>query len=178
MGLRYWDRRNRRAIFVPTDDAGTPLWETSPDKFVEIDPVPMKQQLEWMVDFANDQNEKNQAVLLDALKDTTPGAFKRALSTIGLGSAWRTRLRLKVTEHATEWTARAKLPPTSILEVAYRTPPARTSSTTANMTQSAEDVPNHSDTEQLRARLHQIIDRMGLAELAQIQIPATYLLES
>lgn len=178
-GLRYWDKRNRRAIFVPTDDTHTPLWEVTPEKYAKIDPIPMQRQLEWMVDFANDQPEEKQHVLLASLKDTTPGAYKRALGTVSLSAAWRTRLREKVTEHATEWAAAAKLPPTAILDAVPRTPAARIlSSKAAPASTSGTTRSTDSETAQLRARLHHVIDKMSLAELSQLQVPATYLLES
>lgn len=177
-GMRYWDRRNRRAIFVPTNEARTPLWDVTPEKFVKIDAVPMQRQLEWMVDFANDQTETKQHVLLEALKDPAPGAFKRALGTVSLGGAWRTRLREKVTEHALEWAAEAKLPPTAILEMAPRTPTARpVSPTPSPAPRASAGGDTDSETAQLRARLHAVIDKMGLGELSQIQVPAAYLLE-
>lgn len=178
-GLRYWDRRNRRAIFVPTDERGAPLWDVTPEKFVKIDPVPMQRQLEWMVDFANDQPEEKQHVLLESLRDGTPGAFKRALGAVGLGSAWRTRLREKVTEHATEWAAQAKLPPTAILDTTLRSSAAHSPSSdgaTASPVRTARST--ESESERLRGRLHAVIDRMSTAELSQLQVPAAYLLES
>lgn len=179
-GIRFWDRRNRRAIFVPTDDAGALSWESTPEKFVEIEPIPMKDQLEWMVDFANDQHESAQTVLLESLKDPGRGAFKRALTDLHLTSAWRTRLRLRVTEHATEWAARAKLPPASILEVAPRPATSAHPSPAPSAAASPDAVlyvAGGSDTVQLRARLHDVIDKMSLGELSQLQIPAAYLLE-
>ena len=122
-GLRYWDRKRRRAIFVPTDEAGIPLWESAPSDFVPVDPVPMQQQLEWMVDFASGQTDAEQAVLLESLKDPASGAFKRALGELNLAGAWRTRLRQRVTEHAADWAARHDLAPTSILESDGRVAP-------------------------------------------------------
>jgi hypothetical protein len=171
-GIRYWDRRNRRAIFVPTDDHGALAWNAAPERYVEIDGIPMQQQLEWMVDFANDQRESSQALLLESLRGAPHGEFKRSLNELGLTNAWRTRLRQRVTEHAYDWAARAKLPPTSILDMAPRP-------TTHAPAQGSESASAVDDTEaaRLRARLLQIIGQMSLSELAQLQIPASYLLE-
>lgn len=173
VGLRYWDRKRRRAIFVPTDEAGVPLWETSPADFVAVDPVPMQVQLEWMVDFASGQNDAEQTRLLESLKDPAPGAFKRALGELNLSVAWRTRLRQRVTEHAADWAARHDLAPTSILESEGRapaktTPPARSTSPKMEV----------SDLDRLRARMHSVIDQMNYSELSALQVPASYLLES
>lgn len=171
-GIRYWDRRNRRAIFVPTDDSGALAWDAAPERYVEIDAIPMQEQLEWMVDFAGDQPETSQALLLESLKGAPRGEFKRCLDELGLASAWRTRLRQRVTEHASEWAARQKLPPTSILEKGSRpvaqVPVPSVPSPAADNTEVA----------QLRVRLHRIIDQMSLSELAHLQVPAAYLLES
>lgn len=175
-GLRYWDRRNRRAIFVPTDDNGAPRWESSASDFVEIDPVPQQQQLEWMVDFANDQSEAHQTALLASLKDPVRGAFKRALTDLGLSAAWRTRLRQKVTEHATEWAARTELAPASILEPVVRAV-TKAPVTLPASPKTPTPTSSSSDLDQLRGRLHKVIDQMSLAELSQLQVPAAYLLE-
>lgn len=177
-GLRYWDRRNRRAVFVPTTDEGTPEWEVYPTKYVKIEAVPMQTQLEWMVDFAGDQDEKVQPRLLEALRDTKPGAFKACLNEAGLATAWRTRLRQRVTEHAAEWAASAHLPPTSILDPVPRASPAQAQSTEpGEKTAEAVAPVAPGEATELRARLHEIIDQMSLFELAQLQVPAAYLLE-
>jgi hypothetical protein len=172
IGLRYWDRKRRRAIFIPTDDEGVPLWDTSPADFVVVDPVPMQEQLEWMVDFANQQTAAEQARLLASLKDPAFGAFKRALGELNLSGAWRTRLRQRVTEHAADWAARHELPATSILEAEGRAPSRSVPHTPASAPPLSE-----SDLERLRARMHRVIDQMNFNELSALQIPASYLLE-
>lgn len=175
-GLRYWDRKNRRAVFVPTTEDGTPEWEAAPSKYVRIDPVPMQKHLEWMVDFANDQSESAQQRLLDSLRGSAPGAFKSCLNELGLASAWRTRLRQRVTEHAAEWATRAQLPPASILDPTPRStpktthPPAGAAAVEVHTEVSSEEA-------RLRTRLHQVIDQMSMSKLSQIQVPASYLLE-
>lgn len=173
-GIRYWDRRNRRAIFVPTDDHGALAWDAAPERWVEIDSIPMQEQLEWMVDFANDQSESSQVLLLESLKGAPRGEFKRCLGDLGLTSAWRTRLRQRVTEHASDWAARAKLPPASILDMTPRQASTPTPKVPATPTPAGDD----GEAARLRARLHHIIDRMSLSELAHLQVPASYLLES
>ncbi|WP_182045216.1 OST-HTH/LOTUS domain-containing protein [Curtobacterium sp. ME26] len=176
-GERYWDRRNRRAVFVPTTEDGTPEWQVFPNKYVKIDAVPMQTQLEWMVDFANDQTERVQVRLLEALKNPTPGAFKVSLNDLGLAAAWRTRLRQRVTEHASEWAARAHLSPASILDPASRSSPKSASRQEPEEGEAFESPSTTDEAARLRARVHQIVDRMTLSELAQLQVPAAYLLE-
>lgn len=173
-GLRYWDRKRRRAIFVPTDEHGLPLWASAPGDFVVVDPVPMQEQLEWMVDFANQQTTEAQAHLLVSLKDPAPGAFKRALGELSLTGAWRTRLRQRVTEHAADWAARHDLPATSILESDGRAPSRPAPHNSPPAASPAEST----DLERLRSRLHRVVDQMNFGELSALQIPASYLLES
>lgn len=181
VGSRFWDRKRNRAIFVPTDAAGTPLWETEPDSFVRIDPIPMDTQLEWMDEFAREQNDEARDRLLEALAGSLAGAFKRALNEMGLAPAWRNRLRHRVTEHATSWALAHALAPSSILEqpakrkVAVETP-AQTPAALPTAAPSTSQVPVGADA--LRARLHNIIDQMSPAELMALSIPAAYLLES
>jgi hypothetical protein len=171
-GMRYWDRRRRRAIFLPTDDDGIPLWESATSDFVEIDPISMQEHLEWMGSFAASQSEPGRERLRAALKDPKAGAFKNALEDLGLSVAWRALLQRRVMEHSAGWAARNKIPPTSILEKHDRAHAKvlKTSKPLAPASPSTE-------VEQLRSRLHQIINDMSLAELSALPIPAAYLLE-
>lgn len=173
-GMRFWDLKRKRAIFVPVDEGGAPLWETSPRNFVKIDAISMDEQIGWMREFANEQDDANRGSLLAALGDVTPGAFKRRLGELKLTAAWRTKLSQKVMEHAVDWATRSELSPISILEKS-KARPTHTSSAPADH---GLKVPNEmTPTDQLRLQLHGVIERMTLGELSAIQIPAHYLLE-
>lgn len=173
-GMRFWDRKRRRALYVPVDDAGDPLWKSSPGDFVEVDPIPMEVQLRWMAEFANDQSEVIQEALLMSLEDPTPGAFKRALTELNLGAAWRTRLRQRVTEHAVEWAAQNEIPAAFIVESEGRANRPVPRPVEPKPSQVAGSVP---EAEKLRVKLHQVIDRMTAEELSEMKVPASYLLE-
>ncbi|MFJ2543066.1 hypothetical protein [Microbacterium sp. NPDC087589] len=181
VGSRFWDRKRNRAIFVPTDAAGNPLWETEPDSFVPIEPIPMETQLEWMDEFAREQNDEARDRLLEALAGSLAGAFKRALGELGLAPAWRSRLRHRVIEHATSWASLHSLTPSSILEQPAK---RKTVTDTQATAPAAPPVPSAggnsvaTGAEALRARLHKVIDQMSPAELMALSIPAAYLLES
>lgn len=172
-GQRRWDRKHGRAIFLPTSETGVPLWEVSPADFVDIEPVTMEEHLGWMRTFANTQDKESAAALHNALQDPAAGAFKRELGKRRLQQAWTSYLRQRVADHAAAWAARNGVAVGSIVDVRARaagpTPAVRpdpgkpTAPTTA-----AED--------DLRARLHQIVDQMSLAELAALPIPAGYLI--
>lgn len=171
-GKRYWDRRRRHAIFLPTDDDGTPLWESATGDFVEIDPISMQVHLGWMESFAASQSEPDREKLRAALKNPRAGAFKNALDELGLSVAWRALLQRRVMEHSAGWAARNKIPQTSILEKHDRThAKVLTASKPLAVASPSTEV------EQLRFRLHQIINDMSLAELSALSIPAAYLLE-
>ncbi|MDP9983608.1 hypothetical protein J2W14_003029 [Pseudarthrobacter oxydans] len=171
-GKRYWDRRRRRAIFIPTDDEGIPSWERSPSDFVEIDPISMQEQLGWMGSFAATQSEPVREKLQAALKDPRPGAFKDELDEHGLSGAWRALLQRRVMEHSAGWAERNEIPLTSIVEKRDRAhAKVLTTPKPESVTAPSTDV------EQLRSRLRQIISDMSLAELSALPIPAAYLLE-
>lgn len=174
-GVRYWDRRRGRALFLPTDDNGAPVWESSPQDFVALEPVTMQEQLHWMAQFADDQEEPARTALHAALADTAPGAFKRALGHLGLQGAWTTRLQQRVTEHALTWAQRNEIPAPALMEPRFRSPRPggpRAESPRPAPTPSRTAVAEAMD---LRARLHQVIDQMSPAELASLSVPAAYL---
>jgi len=171
-GQRRWDRRRDRAIFIPTTEDGQPLWEASPEDFVDIEPVTMAEQLQWMDEFANAQPDSTAAALQAALADRVPGAFRRELTKLNLQQGWTTYLQQRVAEHATTWAANNGVALGSIVETRGKAPavpatprPAPTTTSTAPAT--AE--------EELRARLHRVIDKMSLAELAALPVPAGHL---
>lgn len=181
-GERWWDAKRRRATFVPTDDAGTPLWEASPEDFVRVDPVTMQMQLAWMEEFAREQDPARRDALLATLSAEASGEFKQALGRVNLSLAWRERLRQRVTTHALSWAATNGLPADAILERHERA--TRTASTKISAT---ERTPSASRTTEsasvdsasaLRARLHEVIDQMSTTELMALQVPAAYLLRS
>lgn len=171
-GERYWDRKHRRAIFLPTDGEGTPSWVSSPDDFVKIDAISMQEQLGWMKSFADSQSDPNREKLEAALKDPRTRAFRNALDELGLSGAWRALLQRRVMEHSASWAAKNQVPLTSIVEKRERAQKkVPTTSEPEPLAASSTEV------EKLRSRLRQIINDMSLAELSAIPIPAAYLLE-
>ncbi|BCW47979.1 hypothetical protein [Arthrobacter sp. StoSoilB13] len=69
---RFWDRTDGRAIFVPLNEEGAPLWFTEPLRFAEISPVTMKQQMDWMRAFAAEQSEEGPSCSFWGLLVTMP----------------------------------------------------------------------------------------------------------
>lgn len=174
-GVRYFDVKRARALFMPTDDNGAPAWQSAPDDFVALDPVTMQQQLQWMGQFADEQEEPARSALQAALADPVPGAFKRALGQLSLQSSWTTRLQQRVTEHTLMWALRNGIPASALMEPRPR--PPRAEGPRPEAARSAPRPSPHSPGEatDLRARLHQVIDQMSPAELASLSVPAAYL---
>ena len=172
---RRWDIESKRAVVVPLDEEGHPAWESSPDRFRPIVPVSMDEQLEWMREFAAAQPADKQHVLFSSLADGAPGTFKRALGQTGLENAWTATLQDRVTSHVLAWASEHELAADSVFEDRKKaTPSARRERSRLNA--SPEAAPPAREATDLRARLHKVIDQMSLAELAQLQVPASYLL--
>lgn len=176
-GERRWDRKRGRAIFIPTDDEGAPLWSKAPEDFVDIEPVSMGRHLEWMRQFAAEQRDDARVALESALDDETPGAFKRALANVRLQQDWNAYLRHKVGEHAASWATRNEVAFGSLVEVRAKArsgAPSRSRTDAPSVPATGKASPTAED--ELRTRLHQVIDRMSLAELAAMSVPASYLI--
>lgn len=174
-GDRYWDRALKRAVFIPTDEQGNPRWMSSPDEFVEIDPVTMEEQHQWMREFADTRDEQTKSALSDALDDKTPGAFRRELERVGQHQDWLAFLQDKVILHAKAWAERNGLPLSSLEDT--RTKAVEKKPTRPPSTPQAKQL-SPSPTTELRASLHRIIDQMSFDELARIPVPAGYLLRN
>lgn len=170
-GVRQWDRRRGRAVFVPTGADGAPLWDSEPDSFVTIAPVTMDEQLSWMREFAEEQNQDKREQLAESLDDPNHGAFKRALTRLRLQGAWTTRLQQKVAEHASSWAVEHSIPVSEVIDTRPREQPAKRPSETPRTEPTRQ---NGGAEAELREKLHRVIDQMSLAELAALPIPAGY----
>jgi hypothetical protein len=102
---RLWDRRARRAFMFPVDDARRPAWDSDPDRFAEISPITSAVQTDWMRDWVSTLEEPSaQASLSAALSINAPkGQFRRELTRLGLGGAWREELQRRVVRYVAEW---------------------------------------------------------------------------
>jgi hypothetical protein len=186
---RIWDRSTHRAHLVPLDDEGNPLWQNDHERFVEIEPVTMETHLGWMRDFAGRQEDGDARAALEASLESDPlsHSFKKALVDHDLNSAWATVLRTCVMNHALEWASAREVPISTLLDprrtvITSKPSPAAPSTPGGDaMTAPPATAPAPApltipEADALRVRLHAVVDRMSLAELAALQIPAGYLL--
>ena len=183
---RYWDRNERRAIYVPVDNKGAPLWESEPDRFTAITPIPMDEQVRWMKTFAESLDSDDRDALLGSMDSDAPrGAFKAALRTRGLGTRWGTELQNRVNLHVADWAKAHEVRADQIVDKRVLSSPRQESvSAGANIAASERDLGGvqspenvaQTETEMLRSQLHRVIGEMSLTELAALQIPAIYLL--
>ena len=182
---RYWDTKSRRALTVPLAADGSPLWTTDAERFVEIPPVTKSTHLSWMRSFADETSDTaTSGALLAALSQpASAGAYKRVLQRHGLESEWTSFLRAKVASHATAWATTCGVSPHTFLmrSRTAMTAPAQvtnggdTSAPRARV-RARGDRTSESDAQLLRSRLHEVIDRMSLSELAALRVPASYLI--
>lgn len=182
---RFWDRKERRAVYVPVDGDGAPLWNSEPSRFARIAPVTRDEHLAWMHEFAESlEGPKRDALLQAAGPDAPRGALKNALRRHELSALWGAELQSRVTARAENW---ARVQGVRLDQIVERTPPpvhpaglpsgAKNSLQPPSRPESSDSQAEPvGETALLRRRLHGVIDKMSLAELAAIQVPALYLL--
>lgn len=184
---RMWDRKAYRSFMFPTDPSGRPLWETEPDRFVEVSAVTMTMQTDWMHEFAEQQGDTAREALLKALERGAPrGSFKNALRRSHLVDAWSERLQERVASHLLEWARENDIDGARLFDrrsLATTTQQLEVSEGAATPAKHrveqvvSQEGMKQDSTSKLRARLHAIIDSMSLAELASVSVPAAYLLD-
>lgn len=177
---RLWDRVARRPFAYPIDDDGAPAFLTELDRFVEIPAADVRLQRQWMRTWAGDLPEAARAQILAALDSTAPGEFRRSIERLDLTTAWRSELHRRVAELLLDWADSSGVPKAELVDTRNRRPKPSVGATSSDRLEVKQDstvVPSGSVADELRARLHQIIDSMSLQELASLPIPAAYLLD-
>lgn len=188
---RMWDRQARHAFMCPVDEDGRPAWENHPERFVTIPPVTFDQQVVWMREWADTLPEPVRGQIHESLLNSAPkGAFRRELTRLGMNTQWRAVLQQRVSEHVARWAGQSGVPVEHVIDLRAAntapTTPAVDEHPTPRQPEVAPRPPvGHppvpparpaNDLERLRQRLHQVIDRMSLAELAALPIRAEHLM--
>lgn len=191
---RLWDTQEQRAFYYPVDGDGRPAWEGEPSRFHELAAVTQEQQIAWMRSFAEGFPAPQRDLLSAALTSGSPvGAFRRALEKLTLQSRWRDELHKRVNAHVMQWAEANSVPAAALtvkplparaagdgLAQGGRGPQPNTTSRFAEprpLRPSSPDYARGGDAAaELRTRLHLIIDRMPLDELASLPVRAEYLL--
>jgi hypothetical protein len=188
--IRLYDPQNDKAVMFPENPSPfdnpehirlRTAWKSAPHSFVAISPISMEKQLAWMREFANTLEEPSRSALAKALGGGRPfAAFTQLVrETPGLARDWSSFRVVRVSELISQWLndhqlkASIEAPPLTAApaERGTRTEIRRSSSFRAERlsgTQTTEDV--------VRTRLHQAIDRMTLADLLRLSVPAQYLI--
>lgn len=185
---RLWDVQQRRALLIPVDKENRPAWEVTPSRFLEIPVINLQTQREWMREFAGTRPERERDALLAALDDVdglTP--FFHTLRRLGLQPQWRAELQRRVVSVVAGWAADHDVAADDLV-ASGRTGVSRggyeTRSEPGSLSRAADGIrasragvgKSASDVERLRARMHAIIDRMSLDELAALPVRAEHLL--
>ena len=190
---RLWDTQEQRAFSYPVDADGRPAWEGEPSRFHELSAVTQEQQIAWMRSFAEGFPSPQREVLSGALAPGNQvGTFRRALESLSLQSRWRDELHQRVFAHVMQW-AEANSVPAAALTVrplpvrrtgngsshgGGRTLPTATPRFADPRAPRSDYGGGGDAVAELRARLHLIIDRMPLDELASLPIRAENLLSN
>lgn len=182
---RLWDVEQRRALLIPLDADGRPAWESSPERFIEIPVLGPETQLGWMRSFAEGRPEAEGRALSEALDDPSGvSKFRRALTVHGVQMQWRAELQRRVVAEVGQWAQSHGVEVSDLVAVprAAEAPRGLTRTATPRATPASPDLGrrgldnSNRDLDRLRARLHAIIDRMSLTELAALPIRAEHLL--
>lgn len=182
--LRFFDRELGQARVLPAEASRSEVGDDAelrhalaaqPDRFIEIKPIPMEQQLEWIRDFVQTHREQFLAEeLSEALAAARPvQAFSQLIRTdAALLQEWnRTRLH-HVGSVVEAWIGEHELGINPWEETALRGSPleGRPLRSEGNV-----EVPAEFEVERLRQSLHRALDRMPAGELLRLPIPVEYL---
>ena len=168
----FWDSALQVFVEEPVT-SGAPEREEEAVTMPPLPRVTKEMQLDWMRDFASSIAAPLSEELNRVLSDGTPGAFKALLRRHHLQQQWGSYLRGRVIDHVQAWASEHSVPIEALTDDQM---PKSAAKRPAGRVTSSVPTPAHSVLT-LRRRLHQIIDQMSLAELAALQIPATYLLD-
>ncbi len=184
--LRLYDRDTSKAHVI--SHAPTALdpdvWirqqlQITPDRFIAIEPIGRDVQDGWMREFTEglDNAPGARQLLAEALGSPARfQAFVQTIHTLGLTHSWHSWRLSKVGTHIDEWAAR-----NNVMIDAFETPaPLRAAPSLSegltSIQATAQVGEGEFDLETVRTTMHRAIDKMGLADLLRLPIPAEHLL--
>ncbi len=186
-----WDPRLRRLFdpsseavrFIPRqpDAAGVADEEIGPRSPIEIEPISAEEQVRWMGQFVESLSDSDvQASLRDALGGPTPlQAFVRRVRATGVGVSWSAELTRHVATVIEDWASSHGLE-LDIMDRTERAVPRPATLSTQRLDPqrvATRRVLDEAVADLLRSKLHRAIDRMPLADLLRLPLPAEYLLD-
>jgi hypothetical protein len=182
--LRVYDRSADEAVMLPaTATSFEPTRfvairsqiKSEAERFVDIEPVPMDQQIDWMREFAATvTDEYPREILGQALESERPAReFTRVLSAHPrLRGAWRVFRIRKVHRRIEEWAKTNGLDELAVFEHEH----ARAEDVSDSRIDRGERVASDNDrVERLRALAHRAVNRMPESELLALRLPLEYL---
>jgi hypothetical protein len=172
-----YHRESRQVLPAPSSPTGAPL---------EV-PIPLlsrDMQLQWMRQFASHlSDEEATRELLEGLDGAEPvSSFSRLIRThTGLSDKWQQDLREHVLVEIENWAEENRIPTADLTpQPVTSTPQGSSAHTSTVLPSGTADAgaagPTAHDGEALRAQVLAALERMTLAELLRLPIPAEYLL--
>jgi hypothetical protein len=151
-------------------------WKSDPNLFVEIEPLPISRQLDWMRSFAGSLgDEPTRAALERCLDQPKPvSEFTRTVRLMRLAGAWN-EFRLRHVGAAIQEWADSNHLTVQIAAESTAPPTEQVRTEVAPSTRGA--APSTGDETVLRAKIHAAIDRMPLGELLRLSIPLEYIFD-
>jgi hypothetical protein len=186
--VRLWDKKEGRAFWYPTSEDGRPAWESDKDRFAAIEHASEAVQLGWMREWAETLTPSIRERILPTIgSEGAPGEFRARLVEHQLVGTWRDELRRRMFTFACEWADnngvsraalldRRKSIPNERSRPSAPPPPSAVPAAPVSAPHSTD--PGDDLHSEIRKRLHAAVDRMTLAELLDIQVPAHSMLES
>lgn len=175
--MRLYDRQEDTAFTLPTRPGPRELpehrerrdsVERDPGRFISIEPIPFDDQLRWMHEFAEMQEQPTKTQLQLALGSDRPARdfTGRIRNVPALREGWHGYLVDRVAKEIRRWADRHEIHPTVFGDenkVGHAATPPPGAAPPASY---------------LRAALHRAIDRMPEHELMAIKVPVGYLVDS
>lgn len=173
-GSSFWWNRDSAELVgpMPTQPEEAGAW-------VELRPVTRDALTSWMRDFVSTLSDSTRATALEATLSTASPVedfIAEVRSHQGTGRKWGRLFRDHVMRHALSWAEGNAVP----REELFRSPTAQMSGTAAPTSSrprvgSASGEPDHYERE-ARAAVMSAVERMPLADLLRLPIPAEYLI--
>ncbi len=183
---RFWDRQEHRAVIAVGDDAAG--FAADPSRYVPVQAVSKDTHVSWMRDFVDALEDGDVKAALASALERPEGHrdFGTLIRQLGLASRWYPELFKRVTDHVTTWAAangvqddlfESKEHPGPALRPLPPAGPLRPFAPSVSVWSRGTRLTRPSaTTEAIRARVMAAIQRMPLADLLRLAIPAEYLL--
>ncbi len=179
---RIYDRQRRQAFMFPVAEAASDrrdhvelrnLWKSEPTRFCEIDAIASDIQRDWIGQFAESvDNPVARDILLAAAAADEP--FEELSQTLlaapAIAPHWHLFRVAKVAEQIEQWMAR------NALLLDYWETPAPTLHVTSDVPRVSSEVPSAKADEAgmseaaIRARVHELVDRLPFAEILNLRL--------